>query len=153
ADPDAVRMICRRLDGIPLAIELAAAWVRALTVKQVAAGVDDRFRLLGGGPRRGVARHRTLTASIEWSHQLLAEPDRVMLRRLAVFAGGFTLDAAESVCAVDGDVLALLSGLVDKSMVLALDQGNEVRYRLLDTIRHYAEDHLQQAGEPTAVRE
>jgi predicted ATPase/class 3 adenylate cyclase/DNA-binding CsgD family transcriptional regulator len=154
---DAVRTICRRLDGIPLAIELAAAWVRVLSPAQIAAGMDDRFRLLVGGQRGVVARHRTLAASMEWSHDLLDEPDRVVFRRLACFAGGFTLDAARAVCASDqagaGDVLAALGRLVDKSLIVMQEADGETRYRLLDSIRQYAQDRLRDAGETAATRD
>jgi predicted ATPase/class 3 adenylate cyclase len=157
AHADAVRTICRRLDGIPLAVELAAAWVRALSPAQIAAGMDDRFRLLVGGQRGVVARHRTLAASMEWSHDLLDEPDRVVFRRLACFAGGFTLDAARAVCASDragaSDVLAALGRLVDKSLVVVQEADGEARYRLLDSIRQYAEDRLRDAGETAATRD
>ena len=135
-----VRQLCRRLDGIPLAIELAAARVRSLPVERLAAGLDDRFRLLTGGSRSAVARQRTLLASVDWSYDLLEEAEQLVLGRLASFVGAFTLDAAERVCAggeVDGvDVLDLLARLVDKSLV-SLDEATG-RYRLLETIRHYA---------------
>ncbi|HCT81518.1 MAG TPA: LuxR family transcriptional regulator [Micromonosporaceae bacterium] len=154
---DAVSTICQRLDGIPLAVELAARWVRALTPTQIADGMDDRFRLLAGGPRRVVARHRTLAASIQWSHDLLDEQDQTVLRRLAVFAGGFTLGAARDVCTDsppgDNIVLAALGRLVDKSLILAIDGPGEVRFRMLDTIRQYAEDRLYDADETDALRD
>ncbi len=146
---DAVHTICHRLDGIPLALELAAAWVRALTPAQIAAGLDDRFRLLAGGPRGVTARQQTLEASVEWSDHLLDGADRRLFRQLAVFQGGFTLDAAGAVCATAGrdDVRVPLGRLVDKSLVLA-DQGDgQARYRLLETIRQYAGDRLREAGE------
>jgi predicted ATPase/class 3 adenylate cyclase len=151
-DDPAVRAVCRRLDGIPLAIELAAAWVRVLAPAEIAAGMDDRFRLLAGGPRGVVARHRTLAASMEWSHDLLEKPDRVVFRRLAVFAGGFTLQAAHDVCDSD-DVLAAVGRLVDKSLVVVQEDGREVRYRLLDTVRQYAEGRLHEAGETATIRD
>ncbi|HEY3141469.1 MAG TPA: hypothetical protein VGJ86_10075, partial [Acidimicrobiales bacterium] len=160
ADEATVRTVCQRLDGIPLAIELAAAWVRALTPAQIAVGLDDRFRLLVGGPRGAIERHQTLAASMEWSHRLLDDDDRVVFRRLAVFPGSFTLDAAQSVCGsqpVTGDdVVTALSRLVDKSLVV-VDQGDEpsdeARYRLLDTIREYADDQLTAADETDPTRQ
>jgi predicted ATPase/DNA-binding SARP family transcriptional activator len=152
-DEDAVRGICQRLDGMPLAIELAAARVNMLPVAEIARRLDDRFRLLTGGPRTAEARHRTLRATIDWSHDLLTEAQRVLLRRLSVFRGGWTLEAAEAVCAggaaPTGDVLELLTGLVAQSLVVA--SGG--RFRLLETIREYAGDRLVQAGEAEAVRE
>src|SRR5829696_4730517 len=154
---DAVRTMCRRLDGIPLALELAAAWLRTLTPRQIAAGLDDRFALLVRGPRGAVPRQQTLAASIGWSHALLAQPDRIVLRRLAVFAGGFGLEAALAVAAggavARGDVLDALGRLVDKSLVMAEERDGEARYRLLETIRQYAADRLVEAGETAAARD
>ena len=154
---DAVRTMCRRLDGIPLALELAAAWLRTLTPRQIAAGLDDRFALLVGGPRGVAPRQQTLAASIEWSHALLAERDRIVLRRLAVFAGGFGLEAAQAVAAggdvARDDVLSALRRLVDKSLVIAEERDGEARYRLLETIRQYAADRLVEAGEAAATRD
>jgi predicted ATPase/DNA-binding CsgD family transcriptional regulator len=154
---DAVRTISRRLDGIPLALELAAAWLRTLTPRQIAAGLDDRFALLVRGPRGAVPRRQTLAASIGWSHALLAEPDRIVLRRLAVFAGGFGLEAALAVAAggavARGEVLDALGRLVDKSLVVAEEHDGEARYRLLETIRQYAADRLTEAGEAAAARD
>jgi predicted ATPase/DNA-binding CsgD family transcriptional regulator len=154
---DAVRTMCRRLDGIPLALELAAAWLRTLTPRQIAAGLDDRFALLVGGPRGAVPRQQTLAASIEWSHALLAERDRIVLRRLAVFAGGFGLEAARAVVAggavARAEVLSVLRRLVDKSLVIAEERAGEARYRLLETIRQYAADRLVEAGEAAATRD
>jgi predicted ATPase/DNA-binding CsgD family transcriptional regulator len=153
----AVRTMCRRLDGNPLALELAAAWLRTLTPRQIAAGLDDRFALLVRGPRSAVPRHQTLEASIEWSHALLAEPDRVVFRRLAVFAGGFGLEAARAVTAggavARDDVLNALGRLVDKSLVVAEERDGEARYRLQETIRQYAADRLAEAGEAAAARD
>ena len=150
-----VASICRRLDGVPLALELAAARVKALPLEEIAARLDDRFALLTAGPRTGEARHRTLKATLDWSHDLLTDDERIVLRRLAVFRGGWTLDAAEEVCAGDavprGDVLDLLFRLVDRSLVVPdADSG---RFRMLVTIRDYAEDRLREAGEADAVRE
>jgi predicted ATPase/DNA-binding CsgD family transcriptional regulator/class 3 adenylate cyclase len=153
----AVRTMCSRLDGIPLALELAAAWLRALTPQQIEAGLDDRFALLVKGPRGAVPRQQTLAASIEWSYALLEESDRMVFRRLAVFAGGFGLDAARSVGAAGAvardDVLDAIGRLVDKSLVVAEDRGGEARYRLLETIRQFAADRLDQAGEASATRD
>jgi predicted ATPase/DNA-binding CsgD family transcriptional regulator len=150
----AVAQVCARLDGIPLAIELAAARVRGMTVEQVAAGLDDRFRLLTGGARTVLPRQQTLQASVDWGYGLLSDAEGIVFRRLAVFAGGFSLDAAERVVAGDGvepvEVLDLLLGLVDKSMVLAEDTG---RYRLLETLRQYGAARLLDAGETPVVRD
>ena len=152
---EAVTQICRRLDGIPLAIELAAARMRALTAEQIAARLDDRFRLLAGGHRTAIARHQTLRTALDWSYELLDEPERILFRRLSVFAGGWTLEAAEAICAVDGvdasDVLDLLMRLVDKSLVLADEFQERERYHLLDSIRQYAGERLVAAAEATAM--
>ena len=151
----AVVEVCQRLDGIPLAIELAAARVKVLAVEQIAARLDDRFRLLTGGSRVVLARQQTLRAAIDWSYNLLSETERVMLRRLSVFAGVWTLDASESVCAGEGvegrAMLDLLTSLVDKSLVLAETQRGEARYRILETVRQYARDRLVDAGEAAEV--
>ncbi|HZP29805.1 MAG TPA: adenylate/guanylate cyclase domain-containing protein [Acidimicrobiia bacterium] len=156
ANVDAVVEICRRLDGIPLAIELAAARARALTAAEIAQRLGERFRLLTGGSRSAVERHQTLRAAVDWSYDLLRGPERAVLRRLAVFAGGFDLDAAERVAAngdVDGvDVLDLLEGLVEKSLALATEVGTTTRYRMLETIRQYAAERLDEAGEADTVR-
>ncbi len=151
-----VAEICRRLDGMPLAIELAAARVRALSLAEILEGLHDRFRLLTGGARTAVRRQQTLRASVDWSHALLTEPERVLFRRLAVFLGGFDLDAAQAV-AGGGDVerfqvLDLLTLLVDKSLVVADDSGGRTRYRLLETVRQYAAEKLGESGEADAVR-
>ena len=154
-----VLRICRALDGMPLAIELAAARLRALSPEQVAGRLDDRFRLLGDGSRRALPRHQTLRAVIDWSWDLLGDAERVLLRRLAVFAGGATLDAAERVCAgpgLDGpapdEVLYLLASLVDKSLVVAGEGVGEVRYSMLETVRAYGEERRREAGEDEALR-
>lgn len=152
-----VRRLCRRLDGMPLAIELAAAWLRTLTPAQIAAGLDDRFALLVRGSRGVVARHQTLAASIDWSHDLLDGTDQIVLRRLAAFSGGFSLDAARAVCGAgpvgEVDVLVALGRLVDKSLVVMEERDDEARYRLLETIRQYAADRLEEAGETGMARD
>jgi predicted ATPase/class 3 adenylate cyclase len=148
--------ICRRLDGMPLAIELAAARVRALSPADILEGLRDRFRLLTGGARTAVRRQQTLRASVDWSHALLTEPERVLFRQLAVFLGGFDLDAAQAV-AGGGDVeryqvLDLLALLVDKSLVVAENTGGRMRYRLLEMVRQYALEKLGESGEADPVR-
>jgi predicted ATPase/class 3 adenylate cyclase len=153
---DAVAQICGRLDGIPLAIELAAARVRMMTPGEIAGRLDERFRLLTGGARTAVERHQTLRQAVDWSYDLLAPRERELLNRLGVFAGGFTLDAAESVATVDGietlDVLDSLGQLVDKSLVVADPTPVGTRYRLLETIRQYALERLDEGGETDAIR-
>ena len=151
-----VAEICQRLDGLPLAIELAAARVRALSLTEILDSLHDRFRLLTGGARTAVRRQQTLRASVDWSHALLTEPERVLFRRLAVFLGGFDLDAAQAV-AGGGDVqryqvLDQLSLLVDKSLVVAENIRGRTRYRLLETVRQYALEKLGESGEADAVR-
>ncbi|HEY3687446.1 MAG TPA: LuxR C-terminal-related transcriptional regulator [Streptosporangiaceae bacterium] len=154
--------LCRALDGMPLAIELAAARVRVLSVAQIAARLDDRFRLLASGDRTAPPRQRTLRAAMDWSHALLGEPERVLFRRLAVFSGGWTLDMAEAVCADAGDgmplseveVLDRLADLVDKSLVtVAGEVAGEMRYRMLESVRQYAAVHLDEAGERDELRD
>jgi predicted ATPase/DNA-binding CsgD family transcriptional regulator len=149
--------ICHGLDGLPLAIELAAARVRMMSVEQIAAGLGDRFRLLTGGTRTALPRHQTLRASVDWSHELLTASEQMLLRRLAVFAGGFTLDLAEEVCADEAldrvAVLDLLASLVDKSLVVAEERARAVRYRLLETVRQYALERLIEAGEESTMRD
>src|SRR6201999_3641876 len=152
-----VSEICRRLDGVPLAIELAAARVRALSLTEILDSLHDRFRLLTGGARTAVRRQQTLRASVDWSHALLTEPERVLFRRLAAFAGGFDLDAAQAVGA-DSEVeryqlVDQLSLLVDKSLVVADDSGGRTRYRLLETVRQYALEKLDESGEADAIRD
>lgn len=151
----ALAQVCHRLDGIPLAIELAAARVGTLTVEQIAARLDQRFRLLRGGSRTAMPRQQTLRATVDWSYDLLPERERLLLHRLAVFAGGWTLEAAETVCSGDGigehEVLDALSALVNKSLVQAEERGEEVRYRLLETVRQYAREQLEQSGEEAVV--
>jgi len=152
----AVAQLVRRLDGIPLAIELAAARLKALSVEQIVARLDDRFRLLTAGTRTAVARHQTLKATMDWSYELLSEAERAMLRRVSVFAGGWTLEAAETVCSGEGieprEVLDLLALLVDKSMVLVYEEDHGgPRYRLLETVRQYGRERLVESGEDEAV--
>ncbi len=151
-----VAEICRRLDGVPLAIELAAARVRALSLVEILDSLHDRFRLLTGGARTAVRRQQTLRASVDWSHALLTEPERVLFRRLAAFMGGFDLDAAQSVCG-GGDVeryqvLDQLTLLVDKSLVVTDESAGRTRYRLLETVRQYALEKLGESGEADTVR-
>ena len=167
-----VVQICRRLDGMPLAIELAAAVVRHLSPRQIVARLDDRFRLLASGRRTMLPRHRTLRRAIDWSHDLLSAPERALFRRLVVFAGGWTLDGGEAIC--DGgtrdaergaserdpsspldshpSTLDTLASLVDKSLVLAEEHAGTVRYRLLETIRHYGLEKLRESGESESLR-
>ncbi|MEZ4866430.1 MAG: tetratricopeptide repeat protein [Caldilineaceae bacterium] len=156
----AVVQLCRRLDGMPLAIELAAARLRALSVAQIVARLDDAYRLLTGGSRSALPRQQTLRAAMDWSYMLLSAQEQACFRRLSVFAGTFSLEAAEAICADESgtadDVLDLLSSLIDKSLVLLeqrfIDQGGEARYRLLETIRHYGQDKLQECAEAATVR-
>ena len=148
--------ICLRLDGVPLAIELAAARVRVLSLTEIRDGLHNRFRLLTGGARTAVRRQQTLRASVDWSHALLTEPERILFRRLAVFMGGFDLDAAQAI-AGGGDVesyqvLDLLTLLVDKSLVAAESTSGRTRYRLLETVRQYAQERLGESGQAEAVR-
>ncbi len=171
-DPTACAELCRRLDGLPLAIELAAARLRSLSPRQLADRLDDRFRLLTGGSRTLLPRQQTLRAVVDWSWDLLDPAERVLLRRLAVFRGGWTLEAAEAICAdpsgEDGrpfpsgagpsgvrisepDAAALLSSLVDKSLVLVELTGDGNRFRMLETISEYAADRLDESGERAAV--
>jgi predicted ATPase/class 3 adenylate cyclase len=156
ATAPAVVQICQRLDGIPLAIELAAARVRALTVQQITTHLDERFRLLTGGSRTALPRHQTLRGLVDWSHGLLSETERRLLRRVSVFVGGWTLDAAAAVCAGDGvdhlDILDLLGRLVDKSLCVADDQDPDPRYRLLETIRQYGLERLGESTDGETVR-
>lgn len=151
-----VVQVCRRLDGIPLAIELAAARMTVLTAEQVAARLDDRFRLLTGGSPAVLPRHQTLGAAIDWSYDLLTEPERAMLRRLSVFAGGCTLEAAEAVCAGGivrtEAVLDLLTSLVGKSLLVADTRHTDARYQLLETVRQYGLSRLLDSGEAEEVR-
>jgi predicted ATPase len=147
--------VCRALDGMPLAIELAAARLRTMSLDQLANRLDDRFRLLTGGSRTALPRHRTLRAVVDWSWELLTDPERTVLRRLSVFSGGASLEAAERVCAGDvvepEQVLELLTALTEKSLVVTKDEGAP-RYRMLGTIKEYADQRLAEAGESDRVR-
>jgi non-specific serine/threonine protein kinase len=169
--------ICTRLDGIPLAIELAAAWAKTLPIPEIDARLDDRFRLLTRGSRTALPRHQTLRASLDWSYDLLTEKERVLLRRFAVFAGGWTLPAAEGVCGDDqrpttndqrgeeacvgrwslvvgrDEILDLLTSLVEKSLVQQEGQAREGRYRMLETVRQYGHEKLQASEEAVASRD
>jgi non-specific serine/threonine protein kinase len=151
-----VTQICRQLDGIPLAIELAAARVKVLTVEQIAARLNDRFNLLTGGSRTAFLRHQTLRAAIDWSYDLLPDKEQILFRRLAVFAGGWTLEEAQAVCSGDGieseDVLDLVARLVDKSLVLMREQEGAARYQMLETIREYALKKFPESNEAVQVR-
>jgi predicted ATPase/class 3 adenylate cyclase len=174
----AVAQICWRLDGIPLALELAAARIRALSVEQISARLDDRFRLLTGGSRTALPRQQTLRAAIDWSYDLLSPDEQTLLRRLSVFSGGWTLEAAEAVVSgqwlvvgeenappplstlttdhrpltTNLDVLDVLDTLVSKSLVVYDEEGEQGRYRLLETVRQYARERLQDSGEATGCR-
>ena len=166
ANAPAVAQICRSLAGIPLALELAAAWMDVLTPDKIAARLGDRFHLLTRGNQAALPRHRTLRETIDWSYGLLSGPEKALLVRLSVFAGGWTLEAAEAVCAGDAvgvesleadalaaeDVLTLLSRLVDKSLVAAEPSETDTRYFLLETIRHYGQEKLIEAGIAEAFR-
>ncbi|MGD9892819.1 MAG: tetratricopeptide repeat protein [Dehalococcoidia bacterium] len=176
-DAATIAEICRRLDGMPLAIELAAARVSALSLDQIAERLSDRFRLLNGGSHTALPRHQTLRATMDWSYDLLAEPEQALLRALSVFAGGFTLEAAEAVCGAMGnrqsaagtieprrpiadcplptapDVLDLLASLVDKSLVIAEERDGAVRYRMLEMVRQYAGEKLDEAKETAPTRD
>ncbi|MDE3090708.1 MAG: AAA family ATPase, partial [Chloroflexota bacterium] len=173
----AVAQICSHLDGIPLALELAAARVKIFSAEEIEKRLDDRFRLLTGGSRTALPRQQTLRALIDWSFDLLSAPERVLLSRLSVFAGGWTFDAAEAVCSDQlivnsnqftvnsdqstvstvhrlllTDILDLLSHLIDKSLVLAEEHDGVARYRMLETIRQYAHDKLDATDEAEWVR-
>jgi predicted ATPase/class 3 adenylate cyclase len=157
----ALAAICHHLDGIPLAIELAAARVRSLSVEEINTRLDNRFRLLTGGSKTALPRQQTLRALIDWSYDLLNGQEKLLVARLSVFAGGWTLDAAERVCAGESEageaieeweVLDLLTSLIDKSLVIAETQGQSSRYRLLETVRQYAQERLKEQGEAEQVR-
>ncbi|MFJ1994117.1 BTAD domain-containing putative transcriptional regulator [Streptomyces asiaticus] len=148
--------VCRALDGMPLAIELAAARLRTMSIDQLAHRLDDRFRLLTSGSRTALPRHKTLRAVVDWSWELLTDAERMVLRRLSVFSGGASLEAAERVCAGDGverdQVLELLTTLTEKSLLVA-EGGGAPRYRMIGTIREYAGHRLAEAGESDLVRQ
>ena len=152
----AVTQICHRLDGIPLAIELAAARVKVLSVEQITKRLDDRFRLLTGGSRTALPRQQTLRAMIDWSYNQLSEKERVLFNRTSVFMGGWTLEAVEAICADEGieeyEVLDTLTGLVDKSLLVSEERKGEHRYSLLETVRQYGRDKLLESGEAEDLR-
>ena len=147
-----IAQICQRLDGIPLAIELAAGKIRALSTGQIAQRLDDRFHLLTDGSRVTLPRHQTLQAAIDWSYDLLPDEERRLFRQLSVFAGGWTFETAEAICS-DLDILSLLTQLVNKSLVMVEERGERKRYRLLETIRQYAYEKLSESGEAEGIRD
>jgi predicted ATPase len=153
----AIAQITRRLDGVPLAIELAAGRIRVLSPQQLVVRLDHRLRLLTGGARTSLPRQQTLRGTIEWSHGLLSGAEQALYRRLAVFAGGWTLEAAEYVCVGEPipavDILDLVSELVDKSLVIVEDSDGSSRFRMLETIREYAWEKLHESGEDEVVRD
>jgi predicted ATPase len=152
----AVALICNRLDGMPLALELAAARAAGMSVQDIAAGLDDCFHLLSGGSRTALVRHRALRATIDWSHDLLRPAERTLFRRLAVFVGGWTREAAETVC--DGeplsgsDIFDILLRLVEQSLLNVQVDDGPTRYRFLETVRAYAAEQLEAAGETADVQ-
>src|SRR2546426_10671994 len=152
----AVAKICRRLDGIPLAIELAAARVKMISPEEIALRLNDRFRLLTGGSRTALPRHQTLRAAIDWSYHLLGGLEGVLFRRLALFYGSFSLEAGESICEGPDlesiDVFDCVCRLVDKSLLILEQSEGTPRYRMLETIREYASDRLRESGEVDTVR-
>jgi predicted ATPase/class 3 adenylate cyclase len=154
---DALVQICERLDGVPLAIELAAARMRSLSAEELLERLQDRFRLLRGSGRGTLDRHQTLRATVSWSYQLLEENERLFFDRASVFAGGFDLRAAEAVCGFDPidviDIIDLVRSLVDKSMMVADRQKAGMRYRLLETLRQYGEEQMELRGETVALRD
>ena len=154
---EAILQICRHLDGIPLAIELAAAHVKNMTVNQIESRLNDRFHLLTGGSRTALLRQRTLQATIDWSYNLLSEHERIVLRRLSVFAGGWTLEGAEYVCGgkelESNQIADVQLRLVDKSLVVAETEGNESHYRMLETIREYAKEKISETDEEKMIHE
>lgn len=147
----AIVEVCERLGGIPLALELAATRVKVLSCEQIASRLNDQFRLLTGGARNALPRHQTLRAAVDWSHDLLSVEEQALFRRLSVFAGGFSLEAAEAICCRDDcdqdEILDLLASLVDKSLVAVEERSDRLRYRLLETLRQYAAERLEGAGE------
>ena len=155
ANAAAIVSICRQLDGIPLALELAAARIRSMSVEELERRIDKRFNILTGGSRTALPRQQTLLALIDWSYDLLAPAERTVLARLAIFVGGWTLQAAEHVCAFEDvseeDVLDLLASLVDKSLVVAEERSRATRYRMLGTMREYARERLRATRDEDAV--
>jgi predicted ATPase len=154
---EAISEVSRRLEGIPLAIELAAARVGVLSAQQLALRLEDSLKLLSRGERMAEPRHWSMRATLEWSHELLSEPERVLFRRLSVFAGGWTLEAAEEVCSgegiEEGEVLDVLSDLVEASLAVAeAGQEEAVRFRMLEPIRQYGQELLEESGESDALR-
>ncbi len=153
---EAVVQICRRLDGVPLAIELAAARIRSLSPDDIAGRLDDRFRLLTGGSRTALPRQQTLEATVAWSYDHITEDEKLLFARLSVFGGGFTLESAELVCAGDGlevfDVTDLVLSLVDKSLIVVDEDQTGTRYRLLETLRQYARTRLPEQSDPDQLR-
>src|SRR5208282_3179128 len=147
----ALASVCYRLDGIPLAIELAAARMRSMSLEELNQRLDHRFGLLTGGSRTAMPREQTMRSAIDWSYDLLNEAEQALFRRFSVFAGGWTLEAVQALCAgdsVDEDtVLDLLTSLVDKSLVVAEERKRATRYRLLETMRAYARDRLRESGQ------
>ena len=154
ANQQAVIELCRRLDGIPLAIELAAVRLKALSVEQIVGRLDDRFRLLTAGSRTATARQQTLQATIEWSYELLSEPERDLWMRLSIFSGGFDIAAVETVCAAGAnvDVFELVAGLLDKSILIRDEAFGKVRYRMLETLREFGRERLRQSGQERVLR-
>jgi predicted ATPase/DNA-binding CsgD family transcriptional regulator len=154
---DAVARLCRRLDGMPLAVELAAARVRVLSVEQISSRLEESFALLAGGSRTAMPRQRTLGATIDWSYDLLSEKEQALFRNLAVFTGRFGMEAAEAVCSGENlereGVFDLLTHLVEKSLVLVVERDGEARYRLLETVRQYGKEKLRETGEAEPVQE
>jgi non-specific serine/threonine protein kinase len=152
----AVGSVCYQLDGIPLAIELAAPRLTAMSVEELSQRLDQRFALLTGGSRTALPRHRTLRSTIDWSYDLLTDVEQAMLRRVSVFAGGWTLAAAEHVCPGDGieksDAIGLLTSLADKNLLLTEEHEGATRYRMLETIRQYSLDRLRETGEEARWR-
>ncbi|MGH2801237.1 MAG: ATP-binding protein, partial [Thermoleophilaceae bacterium] len=152
----AVVRICRRLDGLPLALELAAARVRSLSPAEIAEHLDSRFALLARARARGSERHRTLRATVDWSYRLLGDPERLVFERLSVFASGCDLDAAVAVCAGNGvapeEVLDLLDRLVERSLLRVADVGGRTRYGMLETLRHYGAERLARRGDEARRR-
>ena len=157
SNAETVAQVCKQLEGIPLSLELAAARLMMLSVDQIAARLNDRLRLLTGGSRTALPRHHSLRATLHWSYNLLNEPERVLLRRLSVFAGGCDLDGIETVCAGDGiepeSIVDVIGSLVNKSLLLAEPSDQQVRYRLMEMVRQYGHEHLVAWGEDEPIRE